>query len=209
MSIARPKQYVTVQSKQCSKCGIEKPASEFVSDPRHADGLRAECKECFYSRERYLKDQEWRRAHPERIREYNAANRHARLRYQALRPLRDPEGAAARNRRAKLAQRARDPVGFRAKIVLATHRRRSRKKGNGPNDLTHKQWETIKNAYGHCCAYCGRRMERLTIDHVLPLVLGGPHTAWNIVPACAHCNIRKGARMIVIPDYSRHPFVHS
>ena len=44
------------------------------------------------------------------------------------------------------------------------------------------------------CQYCGEQFDRsqLTLDHVIPLSLGGD-TAWeNIVAACAPCNGRKG-----------------
>lgn len=57
--------------------------------------------------------------------------------------------------------------------------------------LTLAQWRAIKLAYRNCCAYCGRKMERLTQDHVLPLAKGGGHTCDNVVPACQSCNSRK------------------
>lgn len=59
------------------------------------------------------------------------------------------------------------------------------------NDLTTKQWEEIKAAYGHRCVYCNRKMQRLTMDHIVPLSKGGSHTVSNIVPACQSCNSKK------------------
>lgn len=59
------------------------------------------------------------------------------------------------------------------------------------NDLTTEQWRTIKAHYGHHCVYCHRKMQRLTMDHVLPLSQGGSHTFSNVVPACPSCNSRK------------------
>lgn len=46
------------------------------------------------------------------------------------------------------------------------------------------------------CQYCGRRMENLTIDHLVPRHLSGQHTWTNVVTACAQCNHRKGGRML-------------
>ena len=69
---------------------------------------------------------------------------------------------------------------------------RRAQKANAPiNDLTAAQWREIKAAYGQRCVYCGRKMKRLTMDHIQPLVKGGSHTASNIAPACRACNLKK------------------
>jgi 5-methylcytosine-specific restriction endonuclease McrA len=47
----------------------------------------------------------------------------------------------------------------------------------------------------HTCQYCGRKSPHLTIDHVIPRHLGGPHTWENVVAACAPCNRRKGGAL--------------
>jgi 5-methylcytosine-specific restriction endonuclease McrA len=70
-------------------------------------------------------------------------------------------------------------------------RRRARKAAAPINDLTLAQWQAIKEHYRHCCVYCGRQMERLTQDHIIPLSKGGSHTVQNVVPACRSCNSRK------------------
>lgn len=46
----------------------------------------------------------------------------------------------------------------------------------------------------YTCQYCGKHTLALTIDHVVPRHLGGPHTWTNIVAACSACNHRKGGR---------------
>lgn len=48
----------------------------------------------------------------------------------------------------------------------------------------------------HACQYCGSRSGRLTIDHVLPRHRGGEHSWFNLVTACAECNLRKGGRTL-------------
>jgi len=46
----------------------------------------------------------------------------------------------------------------------------------------------------HQCQYCGRRDQKLTIDHVVPRRLRGPETWENLVTACVVCNATKGDR---------------
>jgi len=43
------------------------------------------------------------------------------------------------------------------------------------------------------CQHCGTG-QRLTIDHVKPVVLGGGNGAENLQTLCSSCNSRKGAR---------------
>ena len=48
----------------------------------------------------------------------------------------------------------------------------------------------------YTCQYCGRRGDRLTVDHVVPRSKGG-ETAWtNVVAACLRCNLAKGNRAL-------------
>jgi hypothetical protein len=48
----------------------------------------------------------------------------------------------------------------------------------------------------HTCQYCGKKpsVNLLTMDHVTPVVKGGPKTWENIVTACRPCNLQKGGR---------------
>jgi hypothetical protein len=48
--------------------------------------------------------------------------------------------------------------------------------------------------YGGACAYCDSPAEHL--DHVVPLSKGGTDTEDNVLPACAPCNLSKGALLI-------------
>lgn len=47
----------------------------------------------------------------------------------------------------------------------------------------------------HTCRYCGGTAPdvKLTIDHVLPVALGGEDLAGNLVAACSDCNAGKAA----------------
>ncbi len=58
------------------------------------------------------------------------------------------------------------------------------------------------------CQYCGDRFSRpcLTLDHIVPVVQGGPKSWENIVTACKPCNQRKGGRT---PQQAAMKLVHN
>jgi 5-methylcytosine-specific restriction endonuclease McrA len=63
------------------------------------------------------------------------------------------------------------PAGL-ARQARYFHRRRMAMAG--PCSLTATEWKAIKAAQRELCGYCGRR-KPLTMDHVMPLSLGGAH----------------------------------
>lgn len=81
----------------------------------------------------------------------------------------------------------------------ANKRRRARLNAAPINNLTEAEWEQIKAHYGQRCVYCGRRMQRLEQDHIIPLSKGGSHTKQNVVPACRSCNAKKNAGPVLKP----------
>lgn len=48
------------------------------------------------------------------------------------------------------------------------------------------------------CYLCGASLNKreITLDHVIPLVRGGAHTAQNLRVCCRICNVRKGRKLI-------------
>lgn len=54
---------------------------------------------------------------------------------------------------------------------------------------------------GHTCRYCGASAPeaKLTVDHVIPVALGGSDDPGNLVAACASCN---GGKTSIAPDSS-------
>lgn len=72
-----------------------------------------------------------------------------------------------------------------------THKRRAESYG-----VEHVAYSrtAILERWGHACAYCGARATHL--DHVEPLSKGGSDVEANIVPACQHCNLSKGAKTL-------------
>lgn len=45
---------------------------------------------------------------------------------------------------------------------------------------------------GDVCVYCGAEGGEMTVDHVVPRVLGGSSASTNLVCACRVCNVTKG-----------------
>ena len=104
------------------------------------------------------------------------------------------------NNRERLNAYGRQYAAANPNVIKAISERRRARKANAPiNDLTAAQWERIKTAYGYKCVYCGRKMERLTQDHITPISKGGSHTVSNIVPACRSCNSKKGTGAPLTP----------
>jgi 5-methylcytosine-specific restriction endonuclease McrA len=59
-----------------------------------------------------------------------------------------------------------------------------------------QEWIDLKKIYGNKCVRCGEKEypgHALTIDHKIPISLGGTHNIDNIQPLCARCNSSKGA----------------
>lgn len=59
---------MTGDMKICSKCGIEKPTTEFYKHNRHRDGLASNCKTCTA-----ISQENYRRNHKEQIRKWSSA----------------------------------------------------------------------------------------------------------------------------------------
>ena len=58
--------------------------------------------------------------------------------------------------------------------------------------FTLEEWLALLEFYGHRCLRCGSREGIITVDHVIPLSLGGANTIDNIQPLCEGCNLLKG-----------------
>jgi len=69
-------------------------------------------------------------------------------------------------------------------------RRRAAAFGYEGEHFTFEEWLALLEFYGHRCLRCGSR-EPLTVDHVIPLSLGGSNSIANIQPLCEACNLLK------------------
>jgi 5-methylcytosine-specific restriction endonuclease McrA len=67
------------------------------------------------------------------------------------------------------------------------------KRKGAPGKYTRLEWLQLLAAYRYRCAYCNRKLNRMSAsaDHVVPLGRGGTNWITNIVPSCLSCNQRK------------------
>jgi 5-methylcytosine-specific restriction endonuclease McrA len=87
---------------------------------------------------------------------------------------------------------------------LYEENRRARKVGT----VTTNEWLLVLSLYGEACVYCGSTEAKLTMDHIIPLSLGGLHEATNLAPACHQCNCSKGTRIVAVDSVTRkHVFL--
>jgi 5-methylcytosine-specific restriction endonuclease McrA len=77
-------------------------------------------------------------------------------------------------------------------ITESARRRRAKKLAATIVPFTIEQLEQRLSLWAGDCSYCGIRPAE-HVDHVKPLHLDGPHCLANLRPACAQCNLRKGA----------------
>ena len=73
------------------------------------------------------------------------------------------------------------------------HARRARKNENGVFSVSKKE---LKKLYNSPCFYCGS-LNKITIDHVVPISRGGTHGIGNLVAACAFCNGSKNSKFLI------------
>jgi 5-methylcytosine-specific restriction endonuclease McrA len=70
-------------------------------------------------------------------------------------------------------------------------RRRALAFGYEGEHFTLEEWLALVDFYGGRCLRCSTR-EKLSVDHIVPLSLGGSNDIDNIQPLCEGCNGEKG-----------------
>ena len=86
----------------------------------------------------------------------------------------------------------------KAEIYIRSRKRTARVAILG-SGIAESDWRQYRDGYGKCLR-CGS-IERLTMDHVVPIVVGGHHSLWNVQPLCRTCNARKH---VTIADYRKY-----
>jgi len=184
--------------KACTKCGVEKPLTDFTRLKSAADGLASSCSLCSRiatkesyqkhkakrtseARAKYAKNREseiarcdaWNKANPDRV----AANMRASR-------LRNPGSASRATRR----WREKNPES-----ASATDRNKRLRRRGAPSDgtVSSEAWSKVIKAHKGKCFYCGKKPKQITMDHFVALAVGGVHSIKNVRPACAACNSSK------------------
>lgn len=143
------------------------------------------------------KVREWREANPERCKEYSRKWRRENLTQHNETNRKWRENNPDKAKEAVKRWNKNNPD----KATAIVHRRLAKKKSNG-GQFTAEEWNKLCDQYGNRCVCCGRCDVRLTVDHVIPLKMGGTSNIDNIQPLCQECNSRKNAKHI---DYRTKP----
>lgn len=168
----------------CQKCGARKSLDEFHYDKKAPLGKRKECKVCRRNREnaRYAERPEYYRD------KYRIDRANNRERYRAV------DLARYERHREERIERATEGV----------HIRRARMAAAGYEPGISRS--SLRKLDGDLCCYCegqmvfgtfarGERPSNMaTIEHVIPVSLGGSHTLGNCALACWRCNSSRSNR---------------
>jgi 5-methylcytosine-specific restriction endonuclease McrA len=154
------------QTKRCPQCGGVKPVSEFYRDARASNGLKWCCKICshVYSSDGYKR---------------TGSYYYQRNRIKRIAQIREYQKSHPSEYRLTLEYR------------VTQKKRHARNRGASVLSLTIEEWISVINKYDGCCAYCGEKLARVDMGHVIPISRGGQHTVENVVPCCGSCNSKK------------------
>jgi 5-methylcytosine-specific restriction endonuclease McrA len=150
----------------CTKCRVEKSPADFYKHVGKRNGLRSWCKDCTADHDhvRYISTVEKSRA-------------------RSLKWKRDNFEKDKQTHRAWMAANLE-------KNALYHGNRRARKL-NQLGIMPPRAYEIIYELFGRACLKCGSP-DNVTMDHIIPLALGGLHDISNLQPLCKSCNSSKG-----------------
>lgn len=184
-------------TKLCPKCKIDLPINKFGPDKRSPSGLKSWCKDCHNkasriayktnSKQIIAKNTAWAKANPEKRNQHSknwrAKNSGKIAATKKAYNLKNQEKIAMQKTGWRAANKERE------RLYSAT--RRARKRQNGIFVVTNKD---VSRLLIMPCLYCGSPSE--SIDHIIPLALGGTHSIGNLAPSCKPCNLSKGSKFL-------------
>ncbi len=179
--------------KKCSKCGSLGP---FYKDRQKSDGLTSWCKKCVNTRV-----EQWKEKNPERakeiVREWDALHPD-RHRERSVQWVREHKERNRNNQKRWLSEHPNKAFEY-TKKYFSTHpeklkelkRNRYALKKKAIGKIKSSEWKNVVEKYGNKCIYPGCENTKVTMDHIIPLSLGGTHTIDNVQPLCHSHNSRK------------------
>lgn len=202
--------------KECCRCLQAKPLEEFAKDKSRLDGLQPRCRQC-----QAILSTAWREANRELLRKksiayrlanpekrkasvlaYDTANREKNRARQAIYRKADPEKQKRRHAAYSAANREKETAKVArwrtanpdiAREALMRYRTRKRSAYVAPVVLS----EIYERDKGYC-QICGEPVEltRASLDHIIPLFLGGTHEPNNVQISHSRCNSGKGIKLL-------------
>jgi len=188
--------------KVCPKCDVDKALTDFRVKARGLYGRSSWCLECEGKASKAYVNGPQREEILERRRDQWASTSRSneQKREAAERARSWYRTNQKRHRQSNALWIAANPIAFRKiqkryQVKSPGWTRRAAYMARVEKTLTAPEWLRILEWFDHKCAYCFAET-KLTMDHVIPVSKGGPHTAENVVPACKSCNSTKHARPI-------------
>ena len=156
---------LSVLEKFCTKCGSIKPTSSFGKSIKQKDGYSRLCKSCLQ-----IQTSQYRAEHPEIGRRSSAK-----------------WVVGHKKEKAALAAKYNRTEAGRNYAIIAAHNRRYA----GGILLTKEVISRVINISNGMCVYCGKKIIKGHLDHVIPISKGGTNAEENLVWVCAKCNLSK------------------
>ena len=192
-----------LDTKVCRKCKIEKDRKTFWKNIANSDGLHSYCKEC-----NRLAKKDWEYKNPESKKKYLMSwihrNKEKIVEYGKSYYLANKDKVSENVKNWRSKNKAKFVVYSRnyrkahpERGVVDSLSRRARVKNIG-GKITQKEWIDLKLFYANTCLCCRQREPniKLTLDHVVPIRLGGENKISNSQPLCQSCNSSKGIKII-------------
>lgn len=160
--------------KTCTKCGLDKSTDDFYVDNRR-NGLRSWCKPCTCVGTKGNRE--------------NRLDRDAIVKRDYLRRrMQEPEFRAQRNANWS-AWNLNHPELYQG-------RRLRRKENEGVCSDIDSFVDYSAILYTDVCSYCGAT-DKITVDHINPVISGGSEEWDNLTAACKSCNSGKRDRSLL------------
>ena len=161
--------------KVCNKCGkiLVAYSGNFAKQKGGKYGLKAECKIC-----RNEQNKQYREDNKDYYKQYREDNKE------------------------KIAEYAKQYYASEQGQVVqfnARNKRRQREEEQG-RGITVEQWKEMMEFFEWKCAYSGTPLNKdnRTIDHIIPLKIGGLNEPWNCVPMYANYNFSKQGKDMMV-----------
>ena len=169
--------------KTCPKCRRSLTVDNFHKNAQKKDGLHGWCKVCSINA-----SNAWNKAHREECRErdtkYYAAHRDEQREYAAK--------WGATHREKQRGYKAKYNAGHRAERRRHSLKRRYAESLN--KGQSYAAWEReIRSKKTFVCYWCGQKkpLNKLHIDHIVPISKGGADCLNNVTTSCVGCNLTK------------------
>jgi len=210
-----------MKNKYCSYCDTYKPAVEFYKQKSSPDGLQYRCKDCsVLARKKWAednnksirryRDDDYRKhadGYKERAHRWRKENHEKKKLVDKIWRTNNKEKKAAIDKKWRENNRDKEEHNRKSREYAKAHpdksrenvRRRRAIKCKAPGrGVTASQEKDIIAQHSGICVYCGKKANKIELDHIVPLARGGAHDIDNIALSCDTCNRKKGAKSLLV-----------